>query len=235
MRLKTITICFLTVIFLLSGLSSSATERDGLLDVNTGYMQDQSIEIGYPTVDKLEKKVLGRVYSNQNIYARLDRLEKVVFGRVTNAHLCDRVDKLSETALPSSKNYSTSRSNLIFGQDYQEKRSYNNYNYNGSQNYSSSQNSDYSMVLFDLEKQFLGTTYPAESTNVRLTRLENHLFSESMQNYPVQARIQRLTAYADARDSDEFYENQAQRKQYKNIVNGARALSVLFMILQFFL
>ncbi len=230
MKIKTVVVCFLVFILSLAGLNSSANQGNNFINVNNGYGFEQNIEIGYPAVDELEKKVFGSVSSGQNIYSRLNRLETAVFGKTSNAHLSERVDRLDKLVLSGrrystgSSNFNNSNSNIIFGQDYREYG-----------NFSNTSPAEYSIVLYDLEKQFLETAYPSESVNIRVKRLENHLFSDSLDGYPIEDRIQRLTAYADARESDEFYEDQAQIKKYNNVMRGANAISLLFMILQFLL
>ncbi len=223
MKLKAVLICLLVFLMSLQGLSSYASENE-LNGINNGY--DTGVTIGYPTVDKMEQKTFGTVYADQDIYTRLGRLEQSVFGTASDASLIDRVDRLSEM-LDSGRNYPAtvaSSPNIRFGQNY---RQYSNfYNTSGTR---------YSLDLYDLERQFLGTAYPDEPVDIRLTRLENHLFSGASDNLPVEERVQRLIAYSDAKDSDEFYDNQAQINQYNALMKGANAISLLFMILQFFL
>lgn len=229
MKLRVIITCFFTVLLLFAGFNFPVGAENfsgNFVNINNGY--EQTLEIGYPSVDKLEQKIFGTVYSDQNIYSRLDRLEKSVFGSVNKASLSERVDKLSEVVYSggtyTADKGSSRNSNIIIGQNYRGYRSYNNIN-----------SGEHSTVLYDLENQLLGTAYPGEPLNTRLTRLESRVFSDSMEGYPVEERVQRLTAYADAKENDDFYQDQSQIKQYNNIVKGANALSLIFMILQLFL
>ncbi len=196
-----------------------------VVNINNDYgYNSENITIGYPVVDKLEKRILGAMYPNQNIYTRLDRLEKRIFGKTIQGTLSDRVDRL-EATVNKNRMYSTnnSGSNIISGQNYQENQQYQNNNYN----------ENYSTILYNLEKQTLGITYPTDPIKIRVTRLENKLFAESSENYPMDERIQRLTAYADAQNSDGYFQDQSQMKQYTTVANGVKVISVLFMVLQF--
>lgn len=186
--------------------------------------QNISVDIGYPAVDEMETKVLGAAYPQENIYTRLDRLEYTIFGAATKAPLSDRVDRLRSTVLAETpqaaepqKGYTASTMPSYFY----------------SQTQQSSQ--EQSIILYELEKKLLGTVYINEPTEVRVSRLERIVFQASSDNYPVEERLQRLCAYADAKDSDQYYNDQAKLNQYANVANGVRVISLLFMILQAFL
>lgn len=251
MKYKIFIICFIAVFLILTGADVQAKKTvhvlsnqnigitgmfpsiqnknpaNKVVNINNGYgYNDENLAIGYPAVDNLEKRILGTMYPNQNIYIRLNRLEKAVFGKTVQGALSDRVDKLEEIVNKNGQ-YSTNKnnSNIIFGQNYRENRQYQNNTYN----------ENYSTILYNLEKQTLGVTYPTEPANTRVTRLENKLFAGSSENYPMDERIQRLTAYADAQNSDEYFQDQSQMKKYTTMTNGAKAISILFMVLQFFL
>ncbi len=252
MKIKSAIICILTFILIFAGIKTLAGEGENL--VNNGYVyekDEQSVSIGYPAVDKLEVKVFGQAYPGQNIYSRLDRLETSVFGRKNNANLSERVDRLDEYLFGSKRytigsnsesfnNYSSSNS---FSNGFNNRNSYSSggsnitfgSGYRDTSRFGDLSSSEYSGVLYDLENEFLNATYSGEPANVRVTRLENHLFSSSMEGYPMEDRIQRLVAYADARDSDDFYDDQVKTAKYSQFANGANAISLLFMILQFFL
>lgn len=224
MRIRSFVIYFLTIIFCLCGLNSSARQVNKFINVNNNY--EQNIEIGYPVVDRLENKVFGQTFSDQDLYLRLDRLEKSVFGSKKSVKdLSERVDKLSEVVL-NEKIYTAEKEkpNIVFGQNYSEFK-----------NSGGLQRGQYSSALYDLENHYFDTAYPSDPVNLRISRLEKNVFSETMEGYPIEDRIQRLTAYADAQSSDEFYQDQAKAQQYSNLVKGANALSLIFMILQFFL
>ncbi len=243
MKFRILIICFITFFCILNSVSVRAEDgiddnntwlncifpsenfrgvgKNGFINVNYG-----NTEISYPAVDDLEKRILGNVYSHQNIYARLDRLEKTVFGNVINASLSERVDKLKEVA-PGSYAKNDSNSNITLDQSYQEN---DDYGYNSTGYYSS--------LLYDLEKEYLGTVYVSEPNKTRITRLENVLFSQPAEGYSEEERIQRLFAYAESQKSsseDDYYGDLGQLSQYNNVMKGAQVLSILFMILQFFL
>ena len=210
--------------------------------------QEESFNIGYPAVDKIEMQVLGRTYPVENIYKRLDRLEMTMFKKTSNASLSDRVDKLSNFVqgnIKYSKNNNTSTilfnqgsqnyqgsQNFQGSQSYQGSQSFQGYQPHSSFNNSTNYPGEYSIILYNLEKDLLKTAYIAEPIDVRVTRLEKHIFSKTSEDYPIGERIQRLSAYADARESGEYYEDQSKIRQYNNVAIGVKALSVLFMILQ---
>ena len=198
------------VIFLLLFISFSVQAEPG------------SIEIGYPVVDEMEARVLGSIYPKENIYQRLNRLETRVFGNITNASLSDRVDKLKDTVLGVKpepvEEYSQPdiMPNLMFSENPQSPE-------------------EYKIILYELEKKLLGSVYITEPMDTRVARLENRVFSQSSDSYPIDERLQRLCAYADAKDSNDYYDDQAQLRQYSNVSNGVRALSILLMLLGAFL
>lgn len=99
----------------------------------TNYSEE--VEIGYPAIDELEKKILGGVYAQEDVYQRLNRLETKVFGQATNEPLDERVDRLKAAAGVSSGNQTRPNyrnRNVIFGMGNKQYTSYNNYedNYN---------------------------------------------------------------------------------------------------------
>lgn len=183
--------------------------------------ENVSVDIGYPVVDEIEKRVFGVAYPQENIYKRLDQLEYRVYGNVTQAALIDRVDRLRDTILgkpahEESDYAAEAAPNMIFSQAPKSQ-------------------DEFSIVLYELEKKFLGTVYIAEPPNMRIARLERVIFQESSDSYPMDERLQRLCAYAQAKESGTYYEDQSKLRQYANMANGVRVISILFMILQAFL
>ncbi len=167
-----------------------------------------SVNVGYPVMDEMEIKVTGTAYPQANIYKRLDALEMRLFGNVTNAPLSDRVDRLKDEVL--GKNKYSAKNKYSYGRDH-------------------------SVTLYELEKKLLGTVYITEPVDNRLARLEKFVFNKSSDSYSTEERLQRLCAYTDARESGHYYDNQAQLRQYNNMANNAKMISILFMILQFLL
>jgi len=213
-------------------------------NVNDDYYsyQQDNVAIDYPAVDELEKKILGKIYPEQDIYIRLNRLETSVFGGVTTASLSERVEKLRDV-VPEKNTFTASRLGFTSG-NFSGSQSFSGGNLSSSNsstsftpNYAKYNNpgSNYAAALYELEKEFLGQTYSSEHVESRLIRLENEVFSSTSEDSPMEDRINRLSAYADARDSNDFYENQTSLRNYNNMASGAKALSILFMILQFLL
>lgn len=66
------------------------------------YAEVDYADAGYPVVDKMESKVLGSEYPQQDIYVRLDRLETKVFGNTSKAPLSDRVERLNNAVIGKS-------------------------------------------------------------------------------------------------------------------------------------
>ncbi|MBX9868256.1 MAG: PEP-CTERM/exosortase system-associated acyltransferase, partial [Burkholderiaceae bacterium] len=56
--------------------------------------QQQTSESDYPTVSRMEGKVFGQAYPNEDLTKRLDRLEKKVYGHSQNGTLVERTDAL---------------------------------------------------------------------------------------------------------------------------------------------
>ena len=209
------------------------TNQNEVMVQNTS---SESLAIEYPAVDELEKTILGRIHPEEDIYIRLNRLETSVFGGVTAASLSERVDKLKKV-VPESKQYTANKNNYYNNSKFRNRNPAMSYagSYSKHNDLGSNYVPNYAVELYELEKEFLGQTYSNESMEVRLTRLEKEVFDSSSEDYPVEDRIQRLSAYADARDSNDYYEDQKAMRDYSNMASGAKALSVLFMILQFLL
>ncbi|HSA06600.1 MAG TPA: hypothetical protein P5556_05435 [Candidatus Gastranaerophilales bacterium] len=218
MKFKILLISFLIIILSLPAVNAQAQSNN-----SASYEEDQSeVKIEYPAVDALEKKVFGSAYTDQDIYIRLNKLENSVFGKIATDSLSERVERLTEAVSGTRQSLDTRlNNNTVLGENYKEFGTFDNSN-----------SAEYSITLFDLEKQFLGSVYPSDSLDVRVTRLENKVFSESSEEYSMEERIQRLSAYADASNPDDFFEDQAQAQKYNNIITGAK---FLFMMLQFFL
>lgn len=61
--------------------------------------QQQTSESDYPTVSRMEGKVFGQAYPNEDLTKRLDRLEKKVYGHSQNGTLVERTDALRMSVL----------------------------------------------------------------------------------------------------------------------------------------
>jgi len=205
MKIKILIVCFL--LFFSLGVNA----------------ENISVDIGYPAVDEMESRVFGAAYPQENIYNRLDRLETRIFGGVTNAALSDRVDVLRNAVNPEPV----------------EKRGGYMTDFSAEEIFPQTQvpqtREEISILVYELESQLLGTVYISEPVEMRVARLERKVFRQSNDNYPVQDRLQRLCAYIDAKNSDQYYDDQSKLRQYSTYANGAKAISLLFMILQMFL
>ncbi|NLF82357.1 MAG: hypothetical protein GX568_00030 [Candidatus Gastranaerophilales bacterium] len=134
--MKNIVIIFISLLLcLIFSLKSHAYEQYPYQAYPNYTDYSEEVEIGYPAIDELERKILGGVYAQEDVYERLNRLETKVFGQTTNEPLAERVDRLKAAVgiSPGKQGQSAYRDqNIIFGTGHKRYTTYNNYknNYN---------------------------------------------------------------------------------------------------------
>lgn len=209
-------------------ISNIQKNKNGIVQV-----QDKSSEVvEYPVVDMMESKVLGSKYPKEDIYKRLDKLETAVYGRISQKSLSDRVDDLSKSVLGDND----------FNEEDNNVSSSNDDKYSSHDSYSSSEkvysddseddsgSGNLNNLLFDLEKKLLNQTYPNESTEERVSRLESFIFNKSSDEYPMDERIDRISSVVKATPSNEIYKDLAQLKNSQMLGQGLSLVALILMI-----
>lgn len=171
--------------------------------------------VEYPQIDRLENILLGNVYKEENIYARLERLEKKVFGAKQQGDLSQRTDALKNHVASNDLAYRDPAS--YYGS------SYTNQSYTDA--YSAS---DVQLQLSALENLMFQTSYSNEPIPNRLTRLENKIFKRDFKEDDDGIRLSRIQAAATAGKTAKYYDN---NKFQKFASTGMQAASILLMIL----
>jgi hypothetical protein len=171
--------------------------------------QNPAPNIKYTMVDEIEKKVLKKTFSNEDIERRLSRLETIVYGGSVNASLNSRVDNLKTTVFKN--NQSTAE-----------------------QSYSATQlNSDsVNMLLSKMERDVFNQVYSNDAVESRLSRLEMNIFNSASPEDTVDDRVERLSAVIAARPTEELYKDMSSLRQYQTTTTQISAAAILLLLIQ---
>lgn len=196
--------------------------------------------VNYPIVDKIEQKVLNKIYKGENIYARLSRLEKKVYNQPSNDSLSNRVNNLRLSVLDSvDENYTASSD----GNDYVFEENSDSDNtpksndkiskFDGKDDFvyanpRKSKQDYFNMELNSIEKILLKESYENEPIKSRLSRLESQVFQRNFPNDIENDRLDRIAAAVTAKKTSVQYDN---NKLMKRLTTGAQVGSILLMIL----
>jgi len=161
----------------------------------------------YPVVREMEIRVLGRDFSQEDIYIRLDRLEKAVFGAVSQQSLSDRVDVLKSAVLGAAQ--SADSDDL---------------------SYASRDNESLKALLAQLESNLFKEVYADDDIENRIARLEKSIFDEVSDDYSEQERIDRIAAVIKAKPTAEINKDMAQLSNYQRAGQGLTLLAIILMI-----
>ena len=179
-----------------------------------------NINANYPSIDKIEKQLLGTTYKNENIYKRLERLENKAFGKISYNSLNERVSALQNKFSPSEEEKDDVK--------YQTVQSKNNDN-KGYKYYSPK---TYSPELSSLEKKLLGKSYDSEEITKRLSRVEQKLFSKNFSDEDNKTRLERLKSIQKAsKNNTEYKVNKFAKYAATGLQVGGLVLLILAMIL----
>ncbi len=186
--------------------------KEELLNINNynqqtyDYSEDEYKEAennDYPMVTLIEEKTLSKSYAHEDIYKRLDRLEEKLYGKIYNElSLNERVEKLKQQSKISNK-----------PQNFQERNSYY-IPQNDSSMYGST-NSRISNILQEMELETFSHTYPDNSDNDRIRRLEQFYFGAYQDNLSEKQRLTKL-AKMITKNNNYGYDYGEMRKMERN-------------------
>ena len=209
-------------IFILFLVNANTVKASVLIDFNAAIIPVQNktdISEDYPTVDKIELRVLGSSYPREDIYNRLGRLETKLFGTVSKKSLSDRVDDLSKATIGANNNSIEEEDNSASSSK------------SSSENDSSSSSEEsLNNLLNQMEKKLLNQVYPNDTTDTRVARLEQYLFKNSSDNYTMDERIERLATVIKARPSNEIYKDANLLKNSQLASTGLSLATIILMI-----
>lgn len=175
--------------------------------------QIEDSTVKYAIVDEMEKKVLNRTFTKDNIYRRLTRLETVVFSRSVDAPLSDRVERLKLSIYGNVKTSNNSNNNLSDEPPQLSDESVN-------------------LLLNKMENDVFSMTYPNEPVEPRLSRLETKLFNSASPEDPVNDRIERLSAVISAIPTNELYKDMSSVRQYQDMTAKVSAAALLLLLIK---
>lgn len=213
--------------------------------------------VNYPIVNDLENVVFNKEFKNVDINQRLANLEQKVFKKTYGDDLSSRVDRLKMAVMPEQiakhdssddEEYSTGAADdipTIQPQEYDYSASGSNNVFNGMNNpivpYYNSRNAigrnyqgnpNVLMPLAAIERSVLRKSFPDDTTNNRLTRLELALFNSTFVDDDEQTRIDRLTSAYQAKKTSRKYDGNKFSQHMSTAVQiGAILLMVLAAIL----
>jgi len=174
----------------------------------------QKVQDSYPAIDEIEKRVLNRQFSSEDIYKRLDRLEIVLFNRNFNDSLYERTDRIKGVVLGQNQPH---------GED------------NSSNNNDSTQHLDQNSIntiLSNIEMQNFNTSYANEPVESRLSRLETKIFNQVSPEDKINDRIERLAAVSNAQPANELYRDMSQIRQYQAVATQLSAVALMLLIIK---
>lgn len=188
-------------------------------------------DVKYPVVDKMEQKVLNKVYQSEDIYKRISRLEKQVFKKESTGSLNERVDALRGKVLDMNvialdddvyENMSNPPTDLM------DDSKYNYYSYENSKNRISKPQSveDDTFDIDSLERSVFGHKMSG-SIDERLSKLEQEVFQRTFSD-DKESRTQRLLAVTTAQKTAKQYDN---NKWMNRLNTGIQIGGVILMIL----
>lgn len=201
--------------------------------------------IQYPAVDELEMRVFKQVYQSKDIKQRLTDLETKTFGKnFTQDDLATRTDRLKAEIKPESlmNNAIAQSSNSFYDDDvitldkdyhldrYDSPYEFDYDAYNTAQK-TASRGSFFSgkkSNINSIENTILKRTYPNETMDKRLSRLERTIFGTEFQNEDNQSRLERISVAYKAQKSSSKYD---MNKFGRNMATAMQIGTILLMVL----
>ena len=206
-------------------------------------------DVSYPAVDEMENQVFKQSFPKQDIKTRVSKLEEKTFNKsYPTDDLSTRVDRLKTAIKPKLPTDNQNGENMFYddvlsqASDYQLGRyvppnSFDYDAYNDMMNrrgamYDNAYDDGYSYTppapkkvsLSTVEKKLLRQTYTNDSTENRLSRLENLMFGTQFSSDDIQTRLDRISSAYQAQksagkyDSNKFSQNMATAMQIGTLI-----------------
>lgn len=212
MNTKCLFILWCVSLFFGIGIQTAKASTEKFTDPHIILVQNKiDLPEDYPVVTQIETKVLGKNYQEEDIYKRLSRIETALFGAVSQKSLSDRVDDLSKAVIGSNNNFEDEE------------------NYNQSSN--SFNDDSLKNLLNKLEKQIMNQVYPNDTDEARVSRLEQFIFNQSSDDYPMNERIERLATVIKAQPSSEIKKDIALLNNSQMFSQGLSLAALIIMII----
>lgn len=160
----------------------------------------------YPAVSAMEQRVFGQTFESEVLANRLGRLESRVLGQVQTGTLQERTDQLRLVVLGDAGT----------GDDYgaNQSRAYADPSGSGApypgtsgepRYVDNASHADMLRALPLVEKKVLRNTFPQDSIENRLSRLEMRLFNATASEMPPEDRLYRIVGVVNAKGPDRNY------------------------------
>lgn len=182
------------------------------------FMQATPEKSLHSRIVKIEKKLFNKTYETDDYYTRVERIKAEYYTQnppIANNYSDDYTAYDSE---PDINSYYSSPYTKNFGKP--------------TGGASSAYNSTDEYELAILEQKILKNTYPNDSVNDRLSRLENKVFETDFFYDDAKIRIDRLASVSKAKRSSQHYDN---NKFYSKMNTAMQIGTMLLMILAFVL
>ena len=231
--------------------------EDTFADPEDSYVEREPVaasNVNYPAVDELEEMVFNKNFHGEDIKKRLSKLEMQTFGKEYNDDLSTRTDRLKAELKPQSlmDNEIAQSSNDFYddyvpplGADYHLNKyqqtdmfDYDRFNarqqamadaYEGS-SYQAPVPKQYNLTT--VEKGVLRQTFKNDTTENRLSRLENTMFGTNFSNDDNETRINRISsAYKASKSASKYDSNRFSQNMTTAMQIGTLLLMVLACIL----
>lgn len=231
--------------------------EDTFADHEDSYVEREPVaasNVNYPAVDELEEMVFNKNFHGEDIKKRLSKLEMQTFGKEYNDDLSTRTDRLKAELKPQSlmDNEIAQSSNDFYdnyvpplGADYHLNKyqqtdmfDYDRFNarqqamaeaYEGN-SYQAPAPKQYNLTT--VEKGVLRQTFKNDTTENRLSRLENTMFGTNFSNDDNETRINRISsAYKASKSASKYDSNRFSQNMTTAMQIGTLLLMVLACIL----
>ena len=178
---------------------NTRTSFDNKRSNDDNFVHEENEYTDYPIIALFEEQTLLKTYKNENIYKRLDRLEQKIYGETqNNLSLNERVENLKKhIKITNNKNINSEKSEYYYDNDY-DNNYYNNYN---------TTNDRISNILKEMEYESFSHSFPNDSAETRLNRLEKYYFGAYQNNMSEKQRLTKLAKIITKKHNDDYNTN----------------------------
>lgn len=195
----------------------------------------------YPIIDEIEQKLFMRSTPEKSLHSRIVNIEKKLFNKTFETDdYYTRMERIKAEYYnqnpPIAQNNSYDYDYTAYNdsepdiQSYYSSPQFNSYQRNKQP--FSTYNSKDEYELAALEEKILHNSYPNDSVNERLSRLENKVFETDFFYDDAKIRLDRLASVSKAKKSSHRYDN---NKFYSKLNTAMTIGSMVLMILAFIL
>lgn len=173
-------------------------------DVRSAFEKPQLPEADdteYPAISALEAKVFGEPSEDLPVEARLDQLELKVMGHMQRGSLQERTDQLRMMVLGDTDGGLGNATSQQTGDQSNPMPSSSSGGASSISDLSPSEQADLAQALLATENRILHQTYPQDTLDNRLSRLEMNLFNQPAPEMAPQDRLYRIAGVVSAQKS----------------------------------